>query len=282
MSICSISEIKPETVKRSLSGFSELDWLYGYSKFPNGIYWGIPYGKISLWAGESGVGKSRAAISVAKKLVNIGARVLYFQNEVDLPTFADWVKCNYNNFIVSDDTDLKNQIKNIIMAQPNVVFVDSVNQIEEYKSGTKRDIKNIIEGYNGIEGFRGISKSLNCHIVLISQLNQDGTVKGSTTLSHLIDIEFSVILSGIDDHFLIKVGKKHRYGRTGEMFKTLWRHTDEGVESVSKYRTEDKIWCQSHNIQKIENYVPDAIREYWNNLPIEEKEDRIKKYLRTM
>jgi len=114
MGICSISEIKPETVKRSPSGFSELDWLYGYSKTPTGIYWGIPYGKISLWAGESGVGKSRAAISVAKKLVNIGARVLYFQNEVDLPTFADWVKCNYNNFIVSDDTDLKKAITDLL------------------------------------------------------------------------------------------------------------------------------------------------------------------------
>ena len=280
MSICSISDIKPEAVKRSSSGFSELDWLYGKSDTPTGIYWGIPYGKISLWAGESGVGKSRAAISVAKKLVNIGARVLYFQNEVDLATFSGWVKkgnSDLYNFIVSDDVDLKSQIKNIIIAQPNVVFVDSINQLEEYKSGTKRDIKNIIEGYDGIEGYRGISKSLNCHIILISQLNQDGSVKGSTTLSHLIDIEFSVISSGIDDHFLIKIGKKHRYGKTGEMFKTLWKHTDSGVESVSKYRTEDKVWCDTHNIQKIEHYIPDAIKEYWEKLSEEEKIDKIKK-----
>jgi len=281
MSICSISKIEPKEVSRFNSGYSELNWIYGKSNTPKGIKWGIPFGKISLWAGAGGVGKSRTAISIAKKIVSLGGRVLYFQNEVDLPTFSGWVKkgtYNLDNFLVSNSTDLESQINDIILAKPHIVFDDSINQLEEYRSGTKRDIKNIIEGNNGKIGFREVAKRTNAHIVFISQLNQDGSVKGSTTLSHLVDIEFKINNIEIDDHFLIDVGTKHRYGRTGDMFRTLWKHTDDGVESVSDHRYRDKVWCDS-NRKKVQIIIPEAIKEYWNNMPDKEKEKRIKEIL---
>ena len=58
MTICSISKIKPEAVRRSSSGFSELDWLYGMNQSGNYIVWGLPQGKISLWAGAGGIGQA--------------------------------------------------------------------------------------------------------------------------------------------------------------------------------------------------------------------------------
>ena len=281
MSICSISKIKPKAVPRFNSGYPELNWVYGKSDTPKGIKWGIPFGKISLWAGAGGVGKSRTAISIAKKIVSLGGRVLYFQNEVDLPTFSGWVKKgNYNldNFMVSDSIDLETQIKDIILAKPHIVFVDSINQLEEYRSGTKRDIKKIIEGSNRQIGFREVAKRTSAHIVFISQLNQDGSVKGSTTLSHLVDIEFKINNIEIDNHFLIDVGDKNRYGKTGDMFRTLWKHTDSGVESVSNHRYRDKVWCDS-NGKKVQIIIPEAIKEYWINMPEKEKEKRMKESL---
>ena len=281
MSICSISKIKPKAVPRFNSGYPELNWIYGKSNTPKGIMWGIPFGKISLWAGAGGVGKSRAAISIAKKIVSLGGRILYFQNEVDLPTFSGWVKKgthNLDDFLVSDSIDLETQIKDIRTAKAHMVFVDSINQLEEYRSGTKTDIKRIIEGDNGGIGFREISKRTNSHIVFISQLNQDGSVKGSTTLSHLVDVEIKVNNVEIDDHFLIEIGDKNRYGKTGDMFKTLWKHTDCGVESVSEHRYRDKVWCDS-NRKKVQIIIPEAIKKYWNNMPDKEKEKRMKEVL---
>jgi len=64
-------------------GINELDWIYGGS----GRSWGLPQGKISLWSGPSGTGKSRSLITVAKNMSYMGYRVMYFQNEVTLPDF---------------------------------------------------------------------------------------------------------------------------------------------------------------------------------------------------
>ncbi len=77
-----------------LDTITELNWQYGFSKeaYPGKrLSIGLPVGKISLWAGEAGVGKSRATIEVAK-CFSKKWRVLYFTNEMSLGSFADFVK----------------------------------------------------------------------------------------------------------------------------------------------------------------------------------------------
>ncbi len=248
MALKRISDIVPEQVRRANTGYDSLDWLYGCSTFPSGeVKWGIPQSKISLWCGKGGVGKSRTAIALARTMSSV-MKVLYFQNEADLSTFAGWVKNNRNlpNFYCSDNTDLKSQISHIKKVAPQLVIVDSINQLEEFGSGDKTRIKNIIEGYDNIEGYRDIVKSMKCHMILLCQLNKDGSIKGSTTLEHLADI--TLILEGGNGLFTIKVGEKNRCGRTGKEFVTIWRHTAVGVECRSDWHLEDKLWCRTHNI----------------------------------
>jgi len=62
------------------------------------------------------------------------------------------------------------------------------------------------------------------------------------------------------------------------MFRTLWKHTDDGVESVSDHRYRDKVWCDS-NRKKVQIIIPEAIKKYWNDMPEKEKEKRIKEVL---
>ena len=87
-----LSEIEASPLQRCVTGFEELDWIYGYSVFSNRTEWGLPQGKISLWAGQCGVGKSRLCIDVAKNIAksHVGAKVLYFQTESPLSDFASW------------------------------------------------------------------------------------------------------------------------------------------------------------------------------------------------
>ena len=244
-----ITDIKPEQVGRARTGYQEIDWLYGFTRFPNKVVWGLPQSKISLWSGQSGTGKSRAAIALAKS-ISTKMPVLYFQNEADIGTFAGWVNGGSPYLYASDATDLQSQINEINRVAPKVVIIDSINQLEEYGNGTKTDIKRIIEGYNGIKGYRDIVKERKIHIIIIAQLNQDGTVKGSTTLTHLVDICFSLTHyahegSGL---FTIKVGNKHRCGRTGKQFHSVWSHEEYGVRCISDYSLEDEVWCSTHGI----------------------------------
>lgn len=94
--VASISQIEPAIVQRATTGIDHLDWLWGYTK-ADGVYtWGIPRSKITLFSGKSGVGKSRVLITLAKSLVSMGRKVLYFQSEVNLEDFAGWIKDTSN------------------------------------------------------------------------------------------------------------------------------------------------------------------------------------------
>ena len=268
-----ISEVKAQPVLRARTGFQELDWIYGCSTFPNGsTQWGIPQGKISLWSGESGVGKSRAAIKLAGSYAKAGVKVLYFQNEVDVSTFAGWVKqtsglntAQLDSFLCSDAKTLGEMIEAIYYANPQIVIVDSVNEIEEFETGSKKQARLIIEGKSNKRGFRDACLEVKCHVILLSQLNQDGTIKGGTSLPHLVDIALRIRhyqgqRSGL---FSIGVGIKHRYGRTGNRFHSVWEHSDSGVECISDYSLEDDRWCLTHGI---------AVRDmetYYESLPDE-------------
>ncbi len=240
MSYTSISDIKGESVKRVSTGHDELDWLYGLSKDLNIYQWGIPVRTISTWVGEGGVGKSRLAINLAKYKVSHGKKVLYLQNEVDLPTLAGWVgdTLDMQGFYCSTATALAKQVSMIKELRPDFVFVDSINLIDEFGSGTAKSIKTIVDG------FRDAIEGLETHVVILCQLNKEGTATGSTALGHLPDINLSLTNTDEDGVFAVSIGKKHRYGRKGATYTSLWRHTETSVECISKNRLTDDRWFQ--------------------------------------
>ena len=204
--------------------------------------------------------------------IKAGVKVLYFQNEVDVSTFAGWVKQTsglstpqLNSFVCSDAKTLGKMIETIYYINPEIVIVDSVNEIDEFETGSKKQARLIIEGKNNKRGFRDACLEVKCHIILLSQLNQDGTIKGGTSLPHLVDIalrlrHYQGQRSGL---FSIAVGIKHRYGRTGDRFYSVWEHSDSGVDCISDYSLEDDRWCLTHGI---------AVRDmkaYYESLPDE-------------
>ncbi len=237
----SISEVEARTVIRISTGQDELDWLYGVSKFGPVCSWGMPVATISTWCGEGGVGKSRLAIDVAKAKVEEGSTVLYFQNEVDLPTLASWVNNNsLKNFYCSEVTALAEQVEAVSQAKPDLVFVDSINLVDEYGTGTAKSIKKIIDA------FRKVIRGTNCHVVILCQLNKEGSATGSTALGHLPDTNLT--LTNFENDFKVAIGKKNRYGPKGSEFFGIWRHTDTGVECVSSNRLRHGKWCEAHDM----------------------------------
>jgi hypothetical protein len=258
----SLDKVDPTPVERIATGHDELDWLYG----GKGSSWGMPAGKISLWAGAPGTGKSRLAIEVAKRLCREEV-VIYFQGETDLGDFASWIHkqdTTVDNFYVSESKDLEEQLEVIKDLHdngltPSVVFIDSVNMVEEYGNGHGSCAKRLIEGdeKENLSGYRDICKEFGCHIVLISQLNKKGEASGSTVLTHLVDQVFHIVPGerGDESEFIFEPGDKIRYAKKGESYWSTWKHLDTGVRCMSVNRLGDKRWLEGNNFPDVQKEV---------------------------
>ncbi len=247
----SISDIEVEFTERVLSRIFELDWLYGYSyNEKRGYNWGIPKKSISLWSGESGVGKSRISIEYSKKIVEQGYKVLYIQSEMPLGVFKSQHKIDdekHKNIYIYDYSYIIDIEKIIYSLRPDITIIDSINEIDEYTE-TARTAEKIIRGssnkktqeyYNGL---RKICNDTGTSIILLNQLNQNGSIKGGTKLPHLTDCVFKIEKTD-SRHIISMKNTKNRYGKS--YVEILWKHYDEGCFSYSENRRDDELWLKS-------------------------------------
>lgn len=194
-----IDETQAEITRRYPTGYFYLDTAYGSSEYirkEDGAKiteWGLPIGKISYWSGVRGIGKTRLAIGVAKKMNKLGAKVLFVEGEVPRNEFSGWVnKIHLSETDVNPGIDYPERFWGsteykcssicdlIVKLRPHLVVIDSINEIEEFikqndQVGVFRDLRQAITG----------SRS---HLILMAQLNTDGTVKGGTKGPHLVDV----------------------------------------------------------------------------------------------
>jgi predicted ATP-dependent serine protease len=256
----SISDVKAEPVGRISLGDSELDWLYGYSvsgtKDIPLKFWGVPAGKLSIWVAEGGVGKSRLAYTLARKRVLQGQTVLFFQAEVDLPTFANWVgEGDFKTFYCSAEKDLHKQAEIIKKLKPSLVFVDSINMINSFKTGRDENVKEIVDVYrDAIAGTRS-------HVIYLCQVTKTGSAKGSTALTHMPDTTLFLTRHG-DKQFKVAIGDKHRYGVTGSSYFGIWEHNDDGVSCISQNRMYDDRYAGSNVWQRPQEPTPPALDRF--------------------
>lgn len=229
-----LSEIKAAPVLRNRTFFNSLDHVYGMSDKSKGDVqgnFGMPKGKISLWAGQSGVGKSRLCIEVAKKFSTnyTDGRVLYIQTESPLEDFASWAKDTgkYDNIFCSGVETQKDIIDVIYQVKPKLIFIDSVNEIVDF-TGNAKSSSRLIKGDKDQIGLKQATHDAGAHLILLGQLNGDKSIKGGTSLPHLVDIALNVVweneASGV---FRVEVGVKHRYGSRDKTAKFI--HYDDCV-----------------------------------------------------
>jgi len=181
MAICKLSEISNKSITRISCGIIELDRAIGKTDIGNSRFFGFPIGKISYLSGEHGVGKSRLSIQICKTLNKQGHKILYFQGEVPLPQFKEWFGHNPDNILCGNETDPSSIIDDINVVNPSFVVVDSVNMIDGFMT--------IAKDKNSF--FTDLRRSLNevqAHCLMLGQLNKDGSAKGPSDITHLVDI----------------------------------------------------------------------------------------------
>jgi len=237
--VMKLSDIEAKPTPRNKTWFKDLDFLYGRSELLSDNYnIGMPKGAISLWAGQSGVGKSRLCIEVAKRFSTNyeNGKVLYFLTESEMSDFGSWAKntAQYDKIYCSGENKIDEMIKIIYEVRPKLIFIDSANEIDEFENGNKQESRRLINGVDGRPGLKQAAHDMDCHLILLGQLNQDGkTIKGGTSLPHLVDIALNVVKTDEPGVFRVEVGTKHRYGNTENV--ALFRHTNDGVEEYTPY-----------------------------------------------
>ena len=223
-----ISEVETKPVVRISTGVAHLDAIYGD---------GLPRGRVSIWSGAPGVGKSRTTIDIAKRINKAGGMVLYFQNEVAPAEFKAGVVAdgiNQNRFLCSNYNTIEEQINAIRLYHPDFVVTDSLNMIQGFSSSTKiRDIMN---------GFKEVIAEVEAHGVLIGHLNKDGETKGNSDIPHLVDVvchlkphtdwkdDYGYVHSALPGVFMVIVDK-NRYGKSGGI--VVFQHDDKGVHEIA-------------------------------------------------
>lgn len=263
MTVTTTDKVVTRPIWRFATGIPELDWQFGSSilKAANGVmlpFWGLPMQRLSMLAGGPGVGKSRWAIQVTISAVTespmIGIikpfpKVLWFQNEVDEGQFKGWLKHNSvpdESVGVSRTTKLSEQIADIISFKPSIVFIDSVNMLDEYKDG--RGGKEVEKAY------RHAVAQVQCHVCFLGQYTTDGKIRGGTEFPHMVDVTCSATRFNLTseanpnlqaeytdaDWFRIDILKT----RCGPRRSTNWFHREDGVCSASYERASDPQWAK--------------------------------------
>lgn len=279
MTVQRIQDIEAEELTRIPTTYDELDWFYGRSGS-----WGQPCSRIILWGGESGTGKTRLLVSLAKRWDAIGISTMFAQGEVTPAQFkGDYLKGftpEGGMWVMSGMTvpEIKDAIQKY---RPKVFITDSVQQIEEYAGG--RGAKEVVRE------LREACEPGDTSIILISQLTTGGTAKGGTELPHEVDGVCYLrkmtkpqltpaAYERLQAEVLVETERRHALGImdtpakvfedlivemaadmgtqfTMEMDKcrfapagrsTVWQHEDWGVDCISNNRFDDKKWVDEH------------------------------------
>lgn len=225
LKVYSLDEIESKPIERLSTGIEALDKIYGFSIVNNKEVWGLPKGKISVWSGPSGIGKTRLCICISLFANKIGDRVLTFQNEVSPSEFKGWIKTpvkSPSNFFVSNYSNLLEQIQVIKSIKPDLVIVDSMNMIDGFDSiGNVKDI---------LLKYQETVREVGCHVIFIGHQNKQGDIKGSNDSIYLGDIIAILERRKNERTFIVKIDK-NRYGRTGGWVAFI--HTDIGIEYLT-------------------------------------------------
>lgn len=265
-------DIKYIPMRRISTGIELLDHLFGNTKEFNES--GVPRGTVVLLCGEHGVGKSKTLLTISQhmgmafldsKKDDCGG-VLYIQTEVAPSQFVGMMEG-----IISDDTNFRfspAKTLNTIIAQiqkykPDVVILDSIQEVEDAKSAA--GMQQIVTT------LKALAQTMNFAGFVIGQMNKKKEVAGSNKLPHLVDIVLLATKWHIPGHFNIACNTKNRYGATGRNVQL--RHVDGGPCVCCDSRRIDKVSGEA--VEGNNLAIVGAVSEITGDLPssfVEEKD----------
>jgi hypothetical protein len=226
---------------RMITGITGFDWMFSknikYMQIEGG---GLARGKLSVWAGESGVGKSRMAISIANNIHRQGKKVVFFQLEVSLNEFNGWTKDivdDPNGFMIANDTDIDGITEVIYKEKPDFVVIDSANMIDGFNH--KEHLVHVLKTLKSTAEING------CHIVLLGQMTKGGSYKGDSGLKHLVD--YMCLLS----HYEMPRERKKEYAQLSKEDQNI---VDKHLKGLFEFKIDKNRCGPSGSVTRFKHY----------------------------
>ncbi len=181
-----LNEIIYEEKLRVLTGFSEIDSVFGG---------GIVPGSVTLLAGDPGIGKSTLLLQIALGLSDKLPRsskspILYISGEeseeqIKLRAMRISNNTKNENFLLVSLTDTDAIAALIEEINPFLVIVDSIQAMEsENLSGLSGSIGQV---RYGASQFVKVAKGNKIPLIIIGHVTKEGMVAGPMVLSHMVD-----------------------------------------------------------------------------------------------
>ena len=199
-----LSEIKDKNVARKKTGLGELDRVLGGGLVP---------GSLILLGGEPGIGKSTLALQLADLLPNS----LYLSGEESVEQIklrADRLKIKNSSLRFGNENSVEKIITTIKKSAPTLAIIDSVQTIVSEE--VEGEAGNLNQVRASAVKLLEAAKATATAIILVGQVNKEGTLAGPKTLEHLVDTV--LYLEGDRFHqFRILRAAKNRFGSTDEV-----------------------------------------------------------------
>ncbi len=189
---------------------------------------GVPTSFVSVLGGQEGVGKSKLMINLCKSIAMMHENrpILYNYGESNLGQLRKWIGPKTpDNLIIAERMSNAQLMGEIYKWKPIFVVQDSLQKLVETKSGA-----GLSETLVTLKQLCTEEASGYPHIMLISQLNKAGTLKGSNDVGYLVDAVFSAKKHETRKSVFYFMSEKNRGNETG--IGCQYMHTKDSVVSL--------------------------------------------------
>lgn len=234
-----VSNIKiPEIFYRRLkSGISEFDDMFGEGLLP---------GSSLTFTGVAGCGKTTALLQLMEALATNGYNVGYASGEENKYQLAFTCKrLNVKEVCIANETDIDTLA--LAMVDLDVLVVDSFQALTTTQKLNSAEL----ERY-AVSTLVSAAKANECVVILVGHLTKNNVIKGSTLLTHAVDVNFMISMDPDGDETLrILEVSKNRFGRTGNYNAVM---TSKGLQ-VSGRREVAKAPSKAARRQDVESKI---------------------------
>ncbi|MDB9861742.1 DNA repair protein RadA [Litorivicinus sp.] len=215
-----LSHVKPESLARLGSGYSEFDRVLGGGFVP---------GSVILLGGAPGAGKSTLLLQVTT-LLSANKPCLYVTGEESLEQIAlraQRLGLSGEHLECVSETRIEVITAMVDQAKPALLVVDSVQVMQvDSLSGAPGSVGQVRESAAQLTR---LAKATGVIVLLVGHVTKEGALAGPKVLEHIIDA--SLLLEGDGDgRFRTLRASKNRFGSVGEI--GIFAMTEAGLKEV--------------------------------------------------
>ena len=217
----SLGDVTLDDLPRLRTGIGELDRVLGGGVVP---------GSAVLVAGEPGVGKSTLLLTVAGRIAESGATVLYVSGEESpgqVKLRAKRIGILPKSLFLLSATELPSIREALDGLKPALVIIDSIQTM--FDPDIPSTPGSVTQVRETAQAFLSLAKKTGVPFLLVGHITKEGAIAGPKLLEHVVDVVLSFEGDSRSDLRILR-GMKNRFGSTMEI--GVFRMVERGLEEV--------------------------------------------------